>query len=118
VSTLSTAGWRVIRSALILWEKVKGNPTSFYDKLGPITEFSWGHFVIDDCHHAGGEFPQGVGSDIWVLGGRVSAWRERTGHVLNIEMIPNVFYDGVAVLVIGLGVCEAVRCSLEVVRSI
>ncbi|MFI5342179.1 MAG: MTH938/NDUFAF3 family protein, partial [Candidatus Methylomirabilales bacterium] len=60
----------------------------------------------------------GVGKDIRVIGGEVTAWKERKGHALTPAMITGVYDAGLEVLVIGLGVQGALACPEDVTRSI
>ena len=116
MSIFSRFGWAVIRKVLIGIESIKGNTTDFSDPQGPITKFSWGHFVVAGSHHAGGENPQGVGSDIRIVAQEVTAWSERQGHLLSPEMITGV--GECEVLILGLGVCGALKCPDEVLKAI
>jgi hypothetical protein len=83
----------------------------FTDRRGPIEEFTWGSFRIQGKLHAGkGAFKKGVGKDIRLVGEQVSAWKERKGHLLEKDMITGVLGEGVEVLILGLGVHEALEC--------
>jgi hypothetical protein len=87
----------------------------FEDPRGPIEEFSWGRFVIKGTVHAGkGVLRKGVGKDIRLIGGQVSRWRERKGHMLEPAMLTGIWEEDLEVLVLGLGVREALQCPESV----
>ena len=115
MTVLSRLGWKLIRGTLIGWERLKGHETAFSDPAGPITSFSWGCFVINGEVHRGGEIPTGVGADVRMIDGRVEAWTERQGHLLRFEMVAGILDEGVDTLVLGLGVCNALRCPPELI---
>ena len=52
---------------------------------------------------------QGVGKDIFLLGGEVQPWKARKGHKVKLAMVDCVIGRGVAVLVIGNGVNGALK---------
>ena len=79
----------------------------FDDPRGPIDHFSWGTFVICGEQHS---TEAGVGKDIRLVGQDVSAWRERKWHELKESMITGVYDCDIDVLIIGLGVHNAVQC--------
>lgn len=88
----------------------------FTDSRGPIESFDWGCYQINGVVHSmDGE---GVGKDICILHGEVSAWRERKGHTLKPEMVERVMNAGVATLVIGNGVNGALKVPRRTCRSI
>lgn len=81
----------------------------FTDSEGPIERFEWGIFQIGgQVHSAAG---QGVGKDICIVGGRVSAWKEREGHRLTPKMVRPALGPEVKILVIGNGVNGAIRVT-------
>ena len=81
----------------------------FTDSEGPIESFEWGVFrVSGQVHSADG---RGVGKDICIVGGRVSAWKEREGHRLTPKMVRPALGPEVKILVIGNGVNGAIRVT-------
>jgi hypothetical protein len=87
----------------------------FDDPRGPIEHFSWGTFVIGGEQHS---TKAGVGKDIRLVGRDVSPWKERKGHKLKKSMITGVYDRDIDVLIIGLGVHEAVSCPDAVKEAI
>ena len=55
---------------------------------------------------------------IRIVGGNVTAWRERRGHRLSPDMITGVFGVGVETLIIGTGADGLIEYSEEVAASI
>jgi hypothetical protein len=53
-----------------------------------------------------------------VIGEKVSAWKERKGHLLTPEMITGVYGQGIEVLVIGIGAQGMIECPAEVEAAI
>lgn len=79
----------------------------FRDPDGPIELFEWGRFVVKgQAHSAEGE---GVGKDIFILGGEVQPWTARKGHTLKPSMVACAIGEGIACLVIGTGVNGRLR---------
>jgi len=79
----------------------------FTDTAGPIETFEWGRYRINgDVHSADGE---GVGKDICIVAGEVTAWDARQGHRLKPEMVTCVLGQDVSTLVIGTGVRGRIR---------
>ena len=74
----------------------------FVDPDGLIESFEWGKFMIDGVVH--GADGEGVGKDICIVDGQVTAWSARQGHRLTPEMVDCALRSGVKVLVIGNGV--------------
>ena len=88
----------------------------FSDNDGPIESFEWGQFVIDgEVHSAEGE---GVGKDICILGGEVTAWEARHGHRLDPGMVDCVLGSGIDVLVIGNGVYGRIHVRDKTLKKI
>lgn len=91
------------------------------DPAGPIERLEWAMFIIDGQRHgwdddAGREV--GVGKDIRLHGGAVSAWRERKGHRLSSEMVTGVWDPPVKTLVIGTGVYGRIDVPKRVVKAL
>jgi len=79
----------------------------FSDPQGPIEQFSWGRFTIYGEVHS--EMGEGVGKDICIINGQVSAWTARKGHRLKPKMVTCVLDEDIDVLVIGNGVNGAIK---------
>ena len=79
----------------------------FSDPQGPIEQFSWGRFTIYGEVHS--EMGEGVGKDICIINGQVSAWTARKGHRLKPKMVTCVLNEDIEVLVIGNGVNAAIK---------
>lgn len=79
----------------------------FSDPQGPIEEFSWGRFTINGLIHS--ETGEGVGKDICMINGQVSAWTARKGHRLKPKMVRCVLDEDIDTLVIGNGVNGAIK---------
>jgi hypothetical protein len=79
----------------------------FQDSKGPIEAFSWGRFLINGEIHA--ESGEGVGKDICIIDGRVTAWKARKGHRLKPKMVACVMDRNIDILVIGNGVNGAIK---------
>ncbi|MBN1536545.1 MAG: hypothetical protein JW908_07420 [Anaerolineales bacterium] len=91
----------------------------FDDPLGPIEHFSWGEFVIwGEKHSSTATREIGAGKDICIVGEKVTSWKERKGHKLNIDMITGVLNKNVDVLVLGVGVYGALKCKNKVIKEI
>ena len=80
---------------------------TFSDPQGPIEQFSWGRFIINGEVHS--EMGEGVGKDICIINGQVSAWTARKGHRLKPKMVTCVLDEDIDVLVIGNGVNAAIK---------
>jgi len=88
----------------------------FRDNDGPIESFEWGQFVIDgEVHSTDGE---GVGKDICILAGKVTAWEERHGHRLDPGMVDCVLGSSIDVLVIGNGVYGRIHVRDKTMKKI
>lgn len=88
----------------------------FKDPQGPIEKFSWGRFIINgDVHSEAGE---GVGKDICMINGQVSAWSARKGHRLKPKMVACVLDEDIDILVIGNGVNGAIKVSKKTQKTI
>ncbi len=88
----------------------------FTDSQGPIECFDWGRFQIKGVVHSmDGE---GVGKDICILKGEVSAWVARKGHALKPRMVACVLDSGISTLVIGNGVNGALKVPEKTRRVI
>ncbi len=81
----------------------------FTDPKGPITSFEWGKFQINDKTHSADGV--GVGKDICMINGVVSAWQARKGHRLKPHMVDSALVPGVSILVIGNGVNGRLRVT-------
>jgi hypothetical protein len=79
----------------------------FQDSKGPIEAFSWGRFLINGEIHA--ESVEGVGKDICIVDGQVTAWKARKGHRLKPKMVACVLDHDVDILIIGNGVNGAIK---------
>ena len=79
----------------------------FSDPQGSIEQFSWGRFTIYGEVHS--EMGEGVGKDICIINGQVSAWMARKGHRLKPKMVTCVLDEDIDVLVIGNGVNAAIK---------
>ncbi len=91
----------------------------FDDPAGPIEHFEWGMYVVNGVSHGkSGDTVIGAGKDIRIVGGNVTAWRERRGHRLSPDMITGVFGVGVETLIIGTGADGLIEYSEEVAASI
>jgi hypothetical protein len=91
----------------------------FDDPLGPIDHFSWGEFIIFGEKHSSSMMKKiGAGKDIRIVGKKVSEWKERKGHLLDLNMITGVLDKHVDVLVLGIGVNSAVHCPKKVIKGI
>jgi hypothetical protein len=88
----------------------------FDDPLGPITHFSWGCYIIQGQTHS--DDGQGVGKDIRIVGDTVSEWAERHGHELKIKMITGIYDQKIEILVIGVGVENALKVPKETLQDI
>lgn len=88
----------------------------FEDSQGPIEDFQWGRFQIDGQIHS--EDGEGVGKDICVFQGEVSAWETRKGHKLKTSMIDPIRGLDISVLVIGTGVRGAIRVPKKTRKAI
>lgn len=86
------------------------------DQVGPIESFEWGRFVINgEVHSADGE---GVGKDICILNGKISAWEARKGHRLEPKMVVCVLGNDIDVLVIGNGVYGRIEVPKKTMNKI
>lgn len=91
----------------------------FEDPNGPVEAFSWGKFIIKGKEHSKTESgKKGKGKDIRLMGKDVSKWKERSGHVLDEDMITGVFDKDIETLVIGTGVNGMVECPENVIKFI
>jgi hypothetical protein len=91
------------------------------DASGPIERMSWAMFTVKGKRHgwdeaAGREV--GVGKDIRVRGHKVTAWRERHGHRLSLDMVTGVWDPPVAVLIIGSGVFGRLKVPNKVRKAL
>jgi hypothetical protein len=86
------------------------------DDEGPIERFDWGRFTIRGTVH--GEGHLGAGKDIRIIGGSVTAWSERKGHLLKPKMITGVYNLGLEVLVIGNGVNGALQVPPDLLDEV
>jgi hypothetical protein len=87
---------------------------TYFFKEGPITELSWGKFVIFGKEHykkSNGSIV-GAGKDIRIYKGVVTPWKERKGHYLTLDMITGV--NECDILIIGNGILGAVEISKEI----
>jgi len=97
-------------------------PNSYMeDPSGPIERMAWAMFTIGGQRHgwddeAGREV--GVGKDIRLRGRQVTAWRERKGHRLSLEMVTGAWDPPVRTLVIGSGVYGRITVPKKVLRAI
>jgi hypothetical protein len=86
---------------------------------GLVEWVAWGTFRVNGEEHGKTELGKvGVGKDIRVVGGKVSAWNERKGHLLTPEMITGVHGQRIEVLVIGIGAHGMIDCPAEVEAAI
>jgi hypothetical protein len=90
----------------------------FDDPKGPIEHFSWGRFIIGGQEHSRNGEKTGVGKDIRLIGTKVSAWKERRGHLLDADMITGVYGHGIEALVIGAGADGMLEVPKDVKREI
>jgi len=88
----------------------------FQDPSGPIESFTWGRFQINGCVHS--SEGDGVGKDVFVLGGKVRPWEARKGHRLKPAMVACVLEASIDVLVIGNGVNGAIKVTKKTRRAI
>ncbi len=91
------------------------------DPAGPIQRMEWAMFTIDGARHGWDDEAGkvvGVGKDIRVRGGTVSAWRERKGHRLSIDMITGVWDPAPHTLIVGVGVYSRLEVPKRVARAI
>ena len=88
----------------------------FSDPQGPIEKFSWGRFTINGLIHS--ETGEGVGKDICMIGGQVSAWTARKGHRLKPKMVTCVLDEDIDTLVIGNGVNGAIKVLKKTQQTI
>jgi len=79
----------------------------FEDLHGPIEKFSWGQFTINGEIHS--EAGEGVGKDICIVNGQVTAWAERKGHRLKTKMVACILDRDIDILLIGNGVNGAIK---------
>jgi hypothetical protein len=89
---------------------------TFSDLEGPIEKFSWGKYMILGVVHS--EHGKGVGKDIRIIGTTVTEWVERKGHILENAMITGVFDQDVEVLIIGIGVNNAIKVPSDMLQYI
>jgi len=98
--------------------KSSSNET-YSNQQGPIEQVAWGLFVIVGKEHGySGGRQMGAGTDIRVIGEEVTAWKEREGHILTMEMITGVFDKEIDVLIIGTGILGSVECPGQVEEGI
>jgi hypothetical protein len=91
----------------------------FEDEKGPVQHFSWGRFIVSGKEHSKTEKGKtGKGKDIRLIGSKVSRWKERKGHELDVDMVTGVFDQDIEVLIIGSGVHGMVSCPEHVINSI
>ncbi len=91
----------------------------FDDPLGPIEHFSWGEFIILGKKHTSSEMKKiGAGKDIRIVGKKVSEWKERKGHQLDLNMITGVLDKHLDDLVLGIGVNGAIQCPKNIIKGI
>ena len=88
----------------------------FSDPQGPIEKFSWGRFIIHGEIHS--EMGEGVGKDICIINGQVSAWTARKGHRLTPKMVACVLDEDIDILVIGNGVNGAIKVLKKTQKTI
>lgn len=88
----------------------------FEDARGPIEAFSWGRFTINGEIHS--EAGEGVGKDICIIDGQVSAWAARKGHRLKPKMVACILDRQIDTLVIGNGVNGAIKVSKKTKKTI
>jgi hypothetical protein len=91
----------------------------FEDAQGPINHYSWARFIVAGTEHA--ESPAGrcgAGKDIRIVGDRVTAWEDRRGHTLSVDMITGIPDQEIEVLVIGNGADGALVCPTEVLAAL
>jgi len=87
-------------------------------RKGPIQDFSWGKFIVNDKEHSENGKVIGCGKDIRMVGDKVTSWEEREGHLLKKSMITGIYDQGINILVLGVGVESAVKCPRKVVKAI
>ena len=86
---------------------------------GPVAWVAWGTFSVDGELHGKTEDGKiGAGKDIRVIGQKVTAWKERKGHLLTTAMITGVYGQGIEVLVIGIGAEGMIECPADVEAAI
>ncbi len=86
---------------------------------GPVAWVAWGTFSVNgELHGKTEDGKVGAGKDIRVIGERVTAWKERKGHLLTPEMITGVYGQNIEVLVIGIGAQGMIECPTEVEAAI
>ena len=87
----------------------------YNDTYGPIEEFDWGRYkVCGEIHSGKGINKKGKGKDIILLGDKTIEWKERHGHVLNINMVNKLINKDIDVLIIGKGVHGSLQCPVSV----
>jgi len=87
----------------------------FKPAKGPVEEFWWARFLISGEEHGWiNSSIKGAGKDIRIIGTDVTEWKERSSHILTIEMITSVFDIGIETLIIGNGIYGTVNCSSKV----
>ena len=91
----------------------------FDDQKGPIEHFSWGKFIINGEEHSKSDIGKtGVGKDIRMIGLKVSKWKERSGHMLDKDMIAGIYDKNIDILIIGTGVYGMIECPEKVQKSV
>jgi len=91
------------------------------DPDGPIQRMEWAMFTIDRQRHGWDDHAEcevGVGKDIRLRRGQVSAWRERKGHRLDLEMITGVWDPPPHTLILGVGVYGRLKVPKRVAKAI
>jgi hypothetical protein len=88
----------------------------FEDPAGPIERFEWGRYQINGEIHS--EDGDGVGKDICIIDGEVSAWEAREGHRLTPKMVKIVLDKAISVLVIGNGVNGRIKVTGKTVKTL
>lgn len=87
----------------------------FDDPKGPINHFEWAAFTINGKVHS----PEaGVGKDIFLTPEGVSAWHEREGHKLKVDMVKRALALKPEVLIIGNGVEGALEIGKKAKQTI
>ena len=91
------------------------------DPDGPIQRMEWAMFTIDGQRHGWDDHAEreiGAGKDIRLRRGQVSAWRERKGHRLDMEMITGVWDPPPHTLILGSGVYSRLKVPKRVAKAI
>ena len=59
----------------------------FTSNQDPIQHFSWAKYIINHQEHSKLKTLKGQGKDIVLWENKVKSWKERKGHLLNINMV-------------------------------